>query len=388
MKCLNSNKTIQRPKYEVSDIFRNNIHKINKMSPEQWQAVTDIINCRTKKLGGHTLICNNCGHMEISYNSCRNRNCPKCQGLKKIKWLMDREKELLPINYFHVIFTIPHQLNKITYQNRRIIYNIMFDCVKETLLEASNNPKNLGAKIGYIGIMHTWGQTLSYHPHIHCIVTGGGITEDNRWKESKEDYFIPVKILSILFKNKMICKIREEYKNNKLLLLNDLEKYKVYEVFNEYLDEMYNKNWMVYAKPPFSNNKNVFEYISRYTHRIAIANSRIKDLNEETVKFRYKDYSDEGKIKEMELTNIEFMRRFVMHIIPKRFMRIRFGGIFSNRYRKENIKKVKEMLNVKVKKEQKTINWKKMMYKITGIDVEKCSVCKKGIMIDRFENSS
>jgi hypothetical protein len=387
MKCLKPNNVISKPKYEVADIFRNNIYKINKMSPEQWQAITDIINCRTKKLGGHTLICNKCGHMEISYNSCRNRNCPKCQGLKKVKWLMDREKEILPINYFHVIFTIPHQLNQLTYQNRKIIYNLMFDCVKETLLEASNNPRNLGAKIGYIGIMHTWGQTLSYHPHIHCIVTGGGVTEDDKWKDSRDDYFIPVKILSILFKNKMVCKIREEYKNNKLILLNDLEKYKVYEVFNEYLDEMYNKNWMIYSKPPFSSNKNVFEYISRYTHRIAIANSRIMDLNDEKIKFRYKDYSDESKIKIMELTNVEFMRRFVMHIIPKRFMRIRFGGIFSNRYRKENIKKVKDLLNVKDKEEGKPINWKKMLYKISGINVEKCSVCKKGIMIDEYKNT-
>jgi len=380
-----------KPKYEVADVFRNNIYKINKLSPDQWKTVTDIINCRTKKLGKHILKCDKCGHEEISYNSCRNRNCPKCQGLKKIKWLLDRQKEILPINYFHVIFTIPHFINKLTYQNRKIIYDLMFNSVKETLIEGAKNPKNLGAKIGYIAILHTWGQTLSYHPHIHCIVTGGGITDDNKWIDSKDGYFIPVNILSILFKNKMITKIREEYKKNKLYFFNELESIKEYKDFNKYLDEAYNKNWVVYSKPSFKNSKNVFEYISRYTHRIAISNHRIKDLKDNSITFSYKDYRDDGKKKIMELKNEEFMRRFLMHVAPKNFMRIRFGGIFSNRYRKDNISKVKKLLltNEKIEINEKTQkSWKKILYNISGINIERCPICKNGILKDIFKNSS
>ena len=386
MKCLNNN-IILKPKFEVADIFRNNISKLNKLPIDHWKAINDIICCRTSKLGGHKLVCNNCGHIEISYNSCRNRNCPKCQGLKKVKWLLDREKELLPINYFHVIFTIPHELNQLTYQNRKRIYDLMFESIKETLIESSKNPKNLGAKIGYIGILHTWGQTLSYHPHIHCIVTGGGLTDDKKWKDSSEKYFVPVKVLSILFKNKMICKIRDEYKKNKLLLFNGLEKFNKYQLFNEFLNDIYDKKWVVYSKPPFSNSKNVFEYISRYTHKIAISNHRIIDIDENNVKFKYKDYADDSKIKEMKISNYEFMRRFLMHIIPKRFMRIRFGGIFSNRYRKENIKKIKELFNIEDKKRKVSKNWKNLLKKISGINIDKCPICKNGILKDFYINT-
>jgi len=253
-----------KPKYEVADVFRDNTHKLTGISYPQWLVVNAILRCRTKKMGGHSLFCPNCGYKEISYNSCRNRHCPKCQTMKKIKWLQDRFTEILPIKYFHIVFTLPSQLNRIVLQNKKELYDILFKSAKETLEEAALNPKNLGAKIGFIAVLHTWGQNLMDHPHLHCVVTGGGLSKDKtKWISSRDDYFISVKLLGKLFRGKYLYYLNELYKGKKLSFHGKLSKYKEGAHFQRLLSECYSKDWVVYTKKPFSPD------ISHYLYKKA-----------------------------------------------------------------------------------------------------------------------
>ncbi|HEY0089212.1 MAG TPA: IS91 family transposase, partial [Candidatus Lokiarchaeia archaeon] len=335
MLCHNSSSNI-RNKIELADIFRKNIDKLPHIDIESWKVVNAIISCRTANLGGHVLKCDICGHEEYSYNSCRNRHCPKCQTLKKVKWLEAREDELLPVNYFHVVFTIPGFLNPIVLQNKKIAYDILFKSVKETLLESAKTGKNLGADIGFITILHTWGQNLMDHPHIHCVVPAGGISPSgNNWKSCRNNYFISIKILSKLFKGKFLDYLKKAFNSNELKFFGKIHNLKNKSCFQIIINRAYLKEWVVYAKKPFAGPKQVLDYIGRYTHRVAISNNRIHSMENDKVSFSWKDYSEDNKQKVMSLEVSEFMRRFLLHVLPKRFVRIRFFGFLANKVKND-----------------------------------------------------
>ena len=304
--------------FELQDIFTTHIYKYrqtHKLSIVQQKAIRSIIDCRTAKLGGHMDTCPSCGETKISYNSCRNRNCPKCQTLSKEKWIDARKTDLLNVGYFHVVFTVPKELNYVIYSNQKECYNLLFRCVAETLKELSSDKKYLGADIGFTAVLHTWGQNLCFHPHIHCIVPAGGIDKLRDWKNSKKKFFLPVKVLSRKFRGKFLSLLQQ--------LNLDLSK--------NILDDCYDKEWVVYCKPPFKTAACVVEYLGRYTHRIAISNNRILNLKNDNVTFKWRDYKDTNRWKEMTLTANEFIRRFLMHVLPQGFMKIRHFGFLSSR---------------------------------------------------------
>lgn len=343
------NKTnFNQPTYEIGDIFRANKNKLKTLKLSSWQkkVVKAITHCRTSRLGGHHLYCKKCGYSEISYNSCRNRHCPKCQYFKRLTWLNNRIEEILPVKYFHIVFTIPHTLNPLVLQNKAELYGILFKAAKETLSEAALNPKNLGAKIGFMSILHTWGQNLLDHPHLHCVVTGGGLNKTKtKWINSRDNFFIHVKRLGKLFRGKYLYYLKMAYNKKRIKFHGKLKELRYRENFNNYLSQLYKKDWIVYSKKPFDNPLNVFKYLGRYTHRIAISNNRIVKVTENEVSFRWKDYRNGNKKKIMTLPVEEFMRRFLLHTLPKGFKRIRFYGLLSNRYKKENIKTIRKLLN-------------------------------------------
>jgi hypothetical protein len=312
-----------------------------------------ITRCRTAELGGHKQQCDDCGHQRIQYNSCRNRHCPKCQALARAKWLESRQAELLPIPYFHVVFTLPEQIRHLALQNKRIVYSILFRAAAETLQELAADPKHLGAKIGILAVLHSWGQNLMHHPHVHCVVTGGGITPDRaQWIHCKrsrrrgKDFFVHVKILSRVFRGKFIELLKEAYQSGQLELHGELTSLRESTAFESLLNESVKKDWVVYAKRPFGGPEQVLKYLARYTHRVAISNHRLVELRDGQVSFRYKDYADGQQTKVMTLSNTEFIRRFLMHALPSGFVRIRYYGFLANRYRKQHLDHCRELLDV------------------------------------------
>lgn len=343
------------------------------------KVISNIISCRTSELGGHVDECEDCGHTRISYNSCRDRHCPKCQTLKKERWLEDRKNDLLPVSYFHVVFTIPQELNFLTLINQKEMYSILFKATSETLLELSRDTKYLGAEIGFTTILHTWGQNLMNHPHIHCVVPSGGLSLDgSKWINSKKDFFIPVKVLSRKFRGKFLYYLKKEYYNNpKLKFINHNENLKYKDVFQCFVDRLYKKEWIVYCKPPFGSAEYVLEYLGRYTHRVAISNNRIVAFENGLVVFKWRDYRDNNKQKFMTVTAEEFIRRFLMHVLPQKFVKIRHYGILSNRNRMSKLKKCKTILKVSSPKNDTKIklNTAELLIKLTGVDINICPCC-------------
>jgi len=338
--------------------------------------------CRTAVLGGHRDKCDNCGHMEISYNSCRNRHCPKCQTLRKEKWIADRNEDLLPIEYFHVVFTIPSELNHLVSMNQKVLYDLLFRSASETLMELANDPKHLGAKIGVIGILHTWGQNLMDHPHIHCIVTGGGI-DGERWVSCRKGFFIPVRVMSALFRGKFLSHLNNHFKRGELAFPGSISHLKEQGTFASFRNQLYQKKWVVYCKPPFDGAKGVLQYLGRYTHRIAISNNRIIAIRDGNVSFLWRDYADGNRPKTMMLQTFEFIRRFLLHVLPARFVRIRHFGLLANRTRKDNIALCRKILgDGKTATKEKIVKetWQEQLFRICGIDVTTCPVCQKGKM--------
>lgn len=370
---------------EVADIIREygeDYKRKHKLPGRMIKAMNAIENCRTLKLGGHIDECDNCGHIKISYNSCRNRHCPKCQGLAKERWLIDRKKDLLTVQYFHMVFTIPDALNAMTLRNQKEIYSILFKSVSETLIELGKNPKYLGADIGFIGILHTWGQNLMDHPHIHCIVPGGGLSFDaKRWIPTREEFFIPVKVLSRLFRGKFLFYLKEAHRKDKLKFYGNIQALSKDKEFNILMDSLYKKEWVVYSKPPFKSPEYVLEYLGRYTHRVAISNNRITDIKDGKVTFRYRDYKDGNKNKLMTIEAHEFIRRFLLHILPDKFVKIRHYGILSNRNRRTKLKRCKEILRISTRETKKKQSWQEMLIELTGKDPRKCPCCGMGKMI-------
>ena len=371
---------------ELQDIF--NLHgdeyrKNHSLPIHIQKTMIAIETCRTVALGGHVDECDECGHVRISYNSCRNRHCPKCQTLAKERWLFERKKDLLPVEYFHVVFTIPEELNYLALTNQKEVYSILFKTVSETLLELAIDTKYLGAQIGFTSILHTWGQNLMHHPHIHCIVPSGGLSTDgSRWINSKKDFFIPVKVMSRKFRGKFLYYLKQSYYSNKLKMLGEnkelLEKY----IFQHFVDGLYQKEWVVYCKPPFGSPEHVLEYLGRYTHRVAISNNRLVELTNENVTFKWRDYRDNNKEKLMTVTAEEFIRRFLMHVLPSKFVKIRHYGILSNRNRVTKLKRCKELTGfVPSIEDIPKLSSMELLFKLTGIDLNNCPCCTKGKMV-------
>ena len=375
---------------EIQDIFNqygDKYRKNHKLPLHILKTMIDIEACRTAELGGHVDECDECGHVRVSYNSCRNRHCPKCQTLAKERWLEKRKEDLLPVGYFHVVFTIPQELNYITLTNQKEMYSILFNAVSETLLELSRDKKYLGAEIGFMSILHTWGQNLMNHPHIHCVVPSGGLTFDGtEWINSKNDFFIPVKVLSRKFRGKFLFYLKKAYYSNALKYSTEIEKLTEKHIFQSFICKLYKKEWVVYCKPPFGSSEHVLEYLGRYSHRVAISNHRIVNLENGYVTFKWRDYKDHNKEKFMTLTVDEFMRRFFMHVLPRKFVKIRHYGILSNRNRSTKLQKCKELTDAVQSKSENSdvkLSAAELLLKLTGIDINICSCCGKGKMITK-----
>lgn len=346
---------LRRPHLEVADIFAargaeyRNAHR-GRLSLGQLKAMSAIVRCRSAELGGHRLHCDTCGTDTIAYNSCRNRHCPKCQSTAAERWLERQEADLLPVPYCHVVFTLPKELRQLTYQNQAVIYNLLFNCVSQTLLTIAGDQKHLGAKPGITAVLHTWGSNLSFHPHIHCIVTAGGLRpadglRDDQWIACRRHFFLPVKVLSRHFRHRFLTALRQAHDRGELKFFGALKTLEDPGWFDEHLRPLRKTEWIVYAKPPLAGPNAVLTYLSRYTHRVAISNRRLVRFSARGVTFRCKDYRN-GKRKWISATleADEFIRRFLLHILPKGFHRIRHYGLLANTQRKESLKRARELL--------------------------------------------
>jgi hypothetical protein len=370
---------------EVAHIFRlygEEYRQQHRLSRPQLRTMRAIETCRTAALGGHMYVCDECGEQKISYNSCRNRHCPKCQSLDKERWLEQRRGELLPVPYFHVVFTVPHELNPLALTNPKWFYDLLFASASQTLLEIAADPKHLGARIGVLAVLHTWSQTLELHPHLHCIVPGGGLSLDGqRWvSTSRPDYFLPVQVLAALFRGKFLAGVKVAQKAGRLILP---EPFQDPASFQGLLGRLYRKTWVVYSKPPFGSPEQVLAYLARYTHRVAISNHRIVRLEDGRVTFSYKDYSQGGRAREMTLPAEEFIRRFLLHVLPESFVRIRYFGLLSNRQRKQKLARCRALLagqpvtEVEIPSAAQE-DWRARLMRLTGRDPTVCPVCGRG----------
>jgi hypothetical protein len=375
---------------EVADIFRvfgPAYREAHEMPLRHLRAMRAIEICRSAELGGHLDQCDHCGTVRISYNSCRNRHCPKCQCLEKERWLEAREKDLLPIPYFHVVFTLPEGLRPLALRNQKVVYSLLFRAVSETLTELAQDSKHLGAEIGFMAILHTWSQTLIHHPHLHCLVTGGGLSLDGkRWIASRKDFFIPVSVLSCLFRGKFLDGLKKLYEAGELQFHGQIEDVKEATAFKSFLTNLYHQEWVTYCRPPLKHPEKVMDYLGRYTHRVALSNDRLVKLEGTEVTFRWRDSADNNKIKWLTLEAFEFIRRFLLHVLPEQFVKIRYYGILSHRNRKAKLLRCKKLLGVLIPeapKESPKESWQDLLTRITGIDPRVCPYCGKGKMIQR-----
>jgi Putative transposase/Transposase zinc-binding domain len=345
---------VSRPALEVADIFRDHgpawrLANAGHVSLDQLKVMSAIERCRTAALGGHVAQCENdeCRHTVISYNSCRNRHCPKCQGAAARDWLAAREADLLPVGYFHVVYTLPSQLRDIAYQNKRVVYDLLMKAAAETTLTIAADPKHLGAKIGITAVLHTWGSALTHHPHVHMIVPGGGLSDDgSRWISSRSNFLVHVKVLARLFRGRFLAMLAKAHTEERLKFFNTHAGLADKRAFKRFLAPLRHIKWVVNCKDPFAGPQQVLRYLSRYTHRVAISNRRLLTADDGAVSFRWKDYRIEGpgRWKTMTLTAHEFIRRFLMHVLPKGFHRIRHYGLFANGNRAANFARARELL--------------------------------------------
>ena len=328
-----------QPLFEIADVIRRADARISSRHREsltwpQLKVLNAILRCRTAALGGHRDQCTRCGYQAISYNSCRNRHCPKCQTNAREKWLTARQQEVLPVDYYHLVFSVPHALVPLIWQNKRVLFRLLFEVSAETLLEVAADPKHLGAEVGFLSILHTWGQTLQRHPHIHCVVPGGGLSPDGqRWIRSPPRFFLPVKVLSRVFRGKFVAGLKRAFRRKQLRFYGACLPLADETAFRRFLRTLFREDWVVYAKPPFGGPEHVLQYLARYTHRVAISNHRLIDLTDTHVTFRWKDYAHHNKRRTMTLTHEVFLRRFLEHVLPRGFPRIRYFGFLANRRR-------------------------------------------------------
>lgn len=335
-----------------------------------------IMNCKTGALGQNMSACDECGYKDVHNNSCRNRHCPSCQAIPKEIWIDARKSEVVDSPYFHVVFTLPHELNPLMYANQKLLYSLFYKCVSETISELASDKKYLGAQIGSIQILHTWGQNLSYHPHIHLIVLGGGLTQLNEFRVAGKKFFLPVRVMSKLFRGKFLCNLRSLYNKGRLNISESISNLKANCNWNLFIDSLFTKGWVPYIKDTFNGASNVIEYLGRYTHRIAISNSRIVDVSETHVTFKYKDYSDNNNIKEMTLEGVEFLRRFLMHVLPKGFVKIRNYGILSNRTKNIKLSLIRKLIGGQTFTSKfKGLKTAEVMMILYGVNLSRCPAC-------------
>jgi hypothetical protein len=338
------------PRFEVADIFRRHADPFlerygDGLSHEQRRVLRDITACRTAALGGHVEQCDRCGHRQVAYNSCRNRHCPKCQATAAAEWMQAREAELLPVEYFHLVFTMPATLNPIALQNPRVVYGLLFRAASETLQQVAADPDRLGAEIGFLAILHTWGQNLQHHPHVHCVVPGGGLSPDaSRWIACRPGFFLPVCVLSRVFRGKFLSLLRTAFDRRRLAFHGKLGHLADPAEFQRRLAESARTEWVVHAKPPFGGPQQVLKYLARYTHRVAISNNRLVAMEGDQVSFRWKDYAHGGNQKLMTLKAVEFIRRLLLHVLPAGFVRIRHYGFLANRVCREKLELCRTLL--------------------------------------------
>ncbi|HYV37950.1 MAG TPA: IS91 family transposase [Gemmataceae bacterium] len=339
---------MQRPALELADLFRQHgpaYRQAHSLPVHQHRLMRAIETCRTAALGGHVDKCDRCQYTRISYNSCRNRHCPKCQGKQRSEWLDQRKNELLPVEYFHVVFTIPAQLAAIAYQNKAVVYDILFRAAAETLLAIARDPKHLGAEIGFFAILHTWGQNLHHHPHVHCVVSGGGLSPDYaRFIHCRTGFFLPVRVLSRLFRRLFLEALQKSFDQQKLQFFNELAPLGDAPSFAAYLQPLRDCEWVVYAKPPFGGPEAVLAYLARYTHRVAIGNQRLQAIQDGQVTFQWKDYQHRNRVQNMTLAAGEFIRRFLLHALPPGFQRIRHYGFLANAHRRDKLALCRKLL--------------------------------------------
>jgi hypothetical protein len=349
---------MSRPTLEVADILRTSGSSFwerygSHLALQHRKVMDAIVRCRTAALGGHRDQCLRCGHLAISYNSCRSRHCPKCQGNARARWLAARSAELLPVPYFHVVFTLPHELSSLVLQNKRLLYDLLFRSSAAALIEVARDPKHLGADIGLLSVLHTWGQNLQHHPHIHCVVPAGGLSLDgDRWVATSSRFLLPIHVLSRVFRGKFLAGLKHLLLQGKLQFHGSLLHLADRERFGQLLRQLYSKEWVVYAKPPFGGAEHVLHYLARYTHRVAISNHRLVAFADGRVSFRWKDYAQGAKQKVMTVSADEFLRRFLLHVLPRGLGRIRHFGIFANRRRAASLLRCRTLLHLAASEQQ------------------------------------
>ena len=344
---------MSQPPFEVADVVRavgrNFIEKHRSwLTGLHLKVLSAIQRCRTAALGGHRDRCSRCGHtVAISYNSCRNRHCPKCQTNARDKWLAARQGELLAVPYVHMVFTLPHELAPLAFHNKKLLYTLLFRASAATLLEVAADPRHLGAEIGFLSVLHTWGQNLLHHPHVHCVIPAGGPSPDHqRWVHPRYPFFLPVGVLSRVFRGKFVAGLKRAYRHGDLCLPGVLKPLAQAKIFRSFLRTLFRQDWVVYAKPPFGGPQHVLHYLARYTHRVAISNHRLVDFTDGKVTFRWKDYAHGNKRRLMTVTAEEFLRRFLLHTLPRGFVRIRFFGFLANRRRATSLALCHQLLEI------------------------------------------
>lgn len=379
----------------IADVFRigftSCISQFGVQTHVALQAARAIMSCRTDVLGRHEYRCDACGEEKILFNSCRNRNCPQCQTVKRIEWVHARIDELLPVGYFHVVFTVPQELAAFALRNQKVFYGLLFRAVNETLQELGADSKYLGAVIGFIAMLHTWGQNLMHHPHVHCIMPGGGLDPvTGIWKPSRDGFLFPIAVMRKLYRGKLMAYFKEAVEAEEIKLCGTLEEYKDQTAFKRLVNLLYEKTWVVYCKAPFASPQAVVKYLGQYTHRVAISNNRLLDIKESSagtvVNFAYKDYADQNHRKVMTVSCVEFVRRFLMHVVPSGFVRIRHFGFMANRNRSTKLTAIRAFFHksppvVRKKGEKRAASkWREIIKELTGKDPSVCRKCHKGIM--------
>ena len=370
----------------IAQIFRHFLAQENdafyKLPLLHRKVIDAITSCRTPMLGGQIEHCDACGHEIVRYHSCRNRHCPQCQTTARLSWVNDRLQELLPVGYFHVVFTVPHELNPFALRNKKCFYDLLFRAVKETMLELAANPKRLGADIGVVAVLHTWGQALTDHPHIHCIVPGGGYDQSSkRWKPCRNAFLFPIPVIRKLFRGKLIDFFVQAVKTGDITFTGSLVNVAGEQSIKELVKTLYAKDWTVYIKRPFASPEALVEYLGAYTHRVAISDSRIVGHDREGVSFAYKDYAHEGQRKIMTLTAAEFVRRFLLHVLPQGFKKIRYFGFLAPRARKKRFARCRTFFNKKAVEPKKGSSpWYQIVKDLTGRDPRRCPKCSIGTL--------
>lgn len=382
---------MDRPKLEVADVFRRYGQAYRdkhgaSMSTAQRRVMTAIEVCRTAALGGHLERCDQCGHERNCFNSCRDRHCPKCQSLARAQWIEDRQSELLEVPYYHVVFTVPEEIAAIAYQNKEVVFDILFRATAETLRTIAADPRHLGAEIGFFAVLHSWGQNLLFHPHLHCVVPGGGPSPDGqRWISCRPGFFLPVRVLSRLFRRLFLEALQKAFDSGKLRFFTALEPLRERVAFARHLARAKAIDWVVYAKRPFAGPQQVLDYVGRYTHRVAISNNRLLDIENDRVCLKWKDYRHGDQVKTMTLSSEEFIRRFLLHVLPNRFQRIRYYGFLANRYRQQRLDQCRRLLSMPAPN-QNTVAPVERDYRDRYEDLAKCSLrqcpqCQRGRML-------